>query len=211
VISEAWKQLALWRKIGLNIEVSVNISALHLQWQGFFNKIDTTLAEHPDIPSKLLQLEILESSVLSDVTQISNIIRLCRHTLGVKVALDDFGTGYSSLTHLRRIAVDTIKIDQSFVRDMLADPDDYARVKAVIGLAKAFRREVVAEGVETNEHRRMLIEIGCIHAQGYGIARPMVADNLPKWTDEYSLIHAELQHIESTIVTDSTPLSNIDG
>jgi EAL domain-containing protein (putative c-di-GMP-specific phosphodiesterase class I) len=88
-------------------------------------------------------------------------------------ALDDFGTGYSSLTYLKRLHVAVLKIDQSFVRDMLEDPDDLAILQGVIDLSAAFKREVIAEGVETAAHGTALLELGCDHAQGYGIARPM--------------------------------------
>ena len=95
--------------------------------------------------------------------------------------MDDFGTGYSSLTYLKRLRVAVLKIDQSFVHDMLDDPDDLAILEGVIGLAAAFKREVVAEGVETVEHGAALLRLGCGLAQGYGIARPMPADQLPSW------------------------------
>ncbi len=185
VMEEAWAQLASWRETGLDLEMSVNVSAFHLEWEGFFNQLNDLLAKHTHIPAKFLQLEILESSVLADLNQINQIIKQCRQALGVKVALDDFGTGYSSLTHLRRIAVDTIKIDQSFVRDMLEDPNDYALVKGVIALAHAFQRDVIAEGVETNAHGVALMEIGCIHAQGYGISRPIPAEKFIAWINLY--------------------------
>ena len=99
----------------------------------------------------------------------------------MKFALDDFGTGYSSLTYLKRLRVATLKIDQSFVRDMLDDPDDLAILKGVIGLAAAFKREVVAEGVETVAHGSALLQLGCELAQGYGIARPMPAEQMSAW------------------------------
>jgi EAL domain-containing protein (putative c-di-GMP-specific phosphodiesterase class I) len=105
--------------------------------------------------------------------------------LGVRFALDDFGTGYSSLTHLRHLPAEVIKIDQSFVRDMLDDPDDLAIVQSVIGLAFAFHRDVIAEGVETAAHGRRLLEMGCEMAQGYGIARPMPAADVPRWVQHW--------------------------
>jgi len=111
----------------------------------------------------------------------SGVIDACRK-LGVSFALDDFGTGYSSLTYLKRLPVSTLKIDQSFVRDMLDDQDDLAILKGVLGLATAFRLQVVAEGVETVEHGTLLLQLGCDLAQGYGIARPMPADQLPDWS-----------------------------
>lgn len=105
--------------------------------------------------------------------------------LGVNFALDDFGTGYSSLTYLRRLPANLIKIDQTFVRDMLVDEDDFAIVEGVIALAKSFKREVIAEGVETIEHGSALLQIGCELAQGYGIAKPMPANDIPAWISNW--------------------------
>jgi EAL domain-containing protein (putative c-di-GMP-specific phosphodiesterase class I) len=103
------------------------------------------------------------------------------HELGVRFALDDFGTGYSSLTYLKSLPAYLIKIDQSFVRDMLEDADDLTIVEGVVSLAKAFRREVIAEGVETIAHGFALLQLGCELAQGYGIARPMPSGDIPDW------------------------------
>ena len=186
VINEALKQLDIWREQGINIEVSINISSYHMQYPSFIDDLDVALAQYPKVYSKNVQLEILESSALGDLNAISKIIKSCIHTLGVNVALDDFGTGYSSLTHIRSLAVQTIKIDQSFVRDMLDDPNDYAIIDGVIGLAEAFNREVIAEGVETTEHGIMLLATGCNQAQGYGIARPMPAGDFPAWLSSYT-------------------------
>jgi EAL domain-containing protein (putative c-di-GMP-specific phosphodiesterase class I) len=99
----------------------------------------------------------------------------------VGFALDDFGTGYSSLTYLKRLPAELLKIDRSFVRDMLDDPDDLAILDGVIRLAQAFRRSVIAEGVETQAHCQALLELGCELGQGYAIARPMPEDELPTW------------------------------
>jgi diguanylate cyclase (GGDEF)-like protein/PAS domain S-box-containing protein len=151
VIEEALKQLEIWRQIGLELQVSVNISPGHLLEKEFFAHLDKALSRHPDIPSHKLQLEVLESSVLDELVVVTNILHACRDALGVSIALDDFGTGYSSLTHLRHLPTDTIKIDQTFVRDMIDDPNDFAIVEGVIGLAGAFRRDVIAEGVEIEE------------------------------------------------------------
>ena len=104
----------------------------------------------------------------------------CRQ-FGVRFALDDFGTGYSSLTYLKHLPVQVLKIDQSFVRDLLVDADARAIVEGVIGLSAAFRREVIAEGVETDAHGRRLIQLGCMLAQGYGIARPMPPEHISAW------------------------------
>jgi hypothetical protein len=114
----------------------------------------------------------------------ADIFVACRR-LGVSFALDDFGTGYSSLTYFRRLPADTLKIDQSFVRDMLDDPEDLAIVEGVIGLTKAFDRQVIAEGVETVEHGMVLLQLGCDLAQGYGIARPMPGADFPLWVKNF--------------------------
>ncbi len=185
VINEALKQLVQWQKQGIYIEVSVNIASYHLRSPSFLTNLENALASHPTIDSKYLQLEILESSALGDVNTISSILQTCRDVLGVNIALDDFGTGYSSLTHLRNLPVNTIKIDQSFVIDMLDDPNDYAIIDGVLGLADSFNREVIAEGVETTEHGLMLLIMGCDAAQGYGIARPMPATEIPNWLHSY--------------------------
>ncbi len=131
-----------------------------------------------------LELEILETSLLNDMSYMSEIIQACK-ALGIDFALDDFGTGYSSLTYLKHLPVKVIKIDQSFVRDMLNDPDDLAILKGILGLAHSFQREVIAEGVETSEHSRMLLELGCHLAQGYAIARPMPAKDIPAWLAQW--------------------------
>ncbi len=127
---------------------------------------------------------MLETSALTDIDYVSATMHSCIN-LGVDFALDDFGTGYSSLTHLRRLPAGLIKIDQSFVMDMLVDPDDLSIVEGVISLARSFKHRVIAEGVETIEHGIALLDIGCELAQGYGIARPMPASNIPDWLKEW--------------------------
>ncbi|MDD1621765.1 MAG: EAL domain-containing protein [Methylococcaceae bacterium] len=185
VIEQAWRQLVAWHGQGLRLEVSINISSYHLLWSGFFARIEAVLHDDPTIASKFLQLEILESTALDDLAAVNRIIKTCRDALGIRIALDDFGTGYSSLTHLRHLSVDTVKIDQSFVRDMLDDPDDYAIIESVIGLSHAFRREVVAEGVESKEQGIVLLLLGCHLLQGYSIARPMPAEAFANWVKAY--------------------------
>jgi len=185
VIAQALEQADLWQKLNINLEISVNISSFHLQSDGFVDTVRRSLADYPHIDSRSLQLEILESSVLSDLAMVTKTIVACRNDLGVHVALDDFGTGYSSLTHLRRLPVNTIKIDRSFVNDILDDPSDYAIIDGTINLSKAFHREVIAEGVETVEQGMMLILLGCENGQGYGIAKPMPVTEFYKWITHY--------------------------
>ncbi|QUM87288.1 EAL domain-containing protein [Moritella sp. 28] len=186
VINEALKQIVAWQKQRIFIEVSVNIASYHLLSSTFLTQLENALASHPNLNSKYLQLEILESSALGDLNTIRNILNTCQDILGVNIALDDFGTGYSSLTHLKNLPANTIKIDQNFVKNMLDDPDDYAIINGVLALADSFNREVIAEGVETTEHGLMLLKMGCYAAQGYGIARPMPATEFPNWLHNYT-------------------------
>ena len=184
VLQQALTQLEAWRMLGLELVVSVNVSGHHLQQPHFAHRLQELLAQHPALPPANLELEILETTALADVSRTSRIIDQCRR-LGVSFSLDDFGTGYSSLTYLKRLPVDILKIDQSFVRDMLVDPEDLAIIEGIIGLTHAFRRQVIAEGVETEEHGAMLLQFGCNLGQGYGIARPMPAADLPAWVASY--------------------------
>jgi diguanylate cyclase (GGDEF)-like protein len=180
VIDTALTQIEAWLTQGMDLTVSVNIGARQLQQGNFVERLQTILAKHPLVSPVRLELEVLETSALADMELVSQVIEDC-HQLGVKFALDDFGTGYSSLTYLKRLRVAILKIDQSFVRDMLVDPDDLAILEGVIGLAAAFKRDVIAEGVETVEHGTALMHLGCELAQGYGIARPMPAEQLAAW------------------------------
>jgi diguanylate cyclase (GGDEF)-like protein/PAS domain S-box-containing protein len=186
VIDTALKQIGKWQAMGLTFPdcTSVNISAVQLQQPNFTDRLMALLAAHPDVEPRYLELEVLETSALDDVHNVSKIMDNCI-ALGVKFALDDFGTGYSSLTYLRRLPANLIKIDQSFVRDMLHDADDLAIVEGVIALARSFKRNVIAEGVETIEHGTTLLQLGCELAQGYGIARPMPASDIPAWISEW--------------------------
>jgi EAL domain-containing protein (putative c-di-GMP-specific phosphodiesterase class I) len=180
VISNALKQIERWREDGLDLPVSVNIDAHQLQHPDFVERLAGLLAEHSSVPPSRLELEVLESGALRDVTAVSQVIRTC-NKLGVTFALDDFGTGYSSLSYLKRLPVHFLKIDQTFVHDMLDDSEDLTILEGVLGLANAFRREAVAEGVETVDHGLMLLRLGCQLAQGYGIARPMPGNEMPLW------------------------------
>ena len=184
VISTALNKVSQWLSEGLRLKVSVNISANQLMHPEFLNDLRLTLAEHPDVPAAYLELEVLESVSISDVTKTVHILTECRK-IGVMLSLDDFGTGYSSLTYLRKLPVDTLKIDQSFVRDMLTDPEDRGIVDAVINLAKSFNRQVIAEGVETLAHGKELLKMGCYFVQGYGIAKPMPDREIQSWIRQW--------------------------
>ena len=180
VIEAALLQIETWHGQGFDVCVSVNVGARQLQQLDFASRLGSILARHPQVKASSLELEVLETSALEDIAGVSQVIKQCSE-MGVEFALDDFGTGYSSLTYLKRLPVSTLKMDQSFVRDMLVNPDDLAILEGVIGLAKAFQRTVIAEGVETVEHGVQLLRLGCHLAQGYGIARPMPPADLPQW------------------------------
>lgn len=184
VINTALQQISLWQDAGLKIPISVNVGARQLQESGFIESLQASLAAYPSVNPSLLSLEIIETSALEDLARVSLLMKECLF-LGVTFAMDDFGTGYSSLTYLKQLPVNLLKIDQSFVRDMLEDPDDLSILKGVLGLATAFNTGIIAEGVESIEHGEMLLQLGCELAQGYGIARPMPADQIPHWVSSW--------------------------
>ena len=160
--------------------ISINVFALHLQRPDFPERLKRILQSYPGFPPESLELEILETTALGDINVITRRVELCTG-LGVQFSLDDFGTGYSSLTYLRNLPVATVKIDRSFVSDMLVDPEDQALVQGLIAMAHAVRRNVVAEGVETIDHATALLRCGCDQVQGFGIGRPMPAEAIPDW------------------------------
>lgn len=197
VLEEALCQLSCWRKDGLTISMSVNVSGSYLKKDVFALRLKEILSMYPDVPRDCLELELLESSELDNITQTSEVMAQC-HALGVRFAVDDFGTGYSSLLYLKKLPANTIKIDQSFIRDMLVDKEDFALVKGVVGLAQAFGRDVLAEGVETIEHGVALLQLGCTLGQGYGIARPMPAERVRDWARTWTLPECWRQPLEET-------------
>ncbi|WP_019575119.1 sensor domain-containing protein [Curvibacter lanceolatus] len=180
VLREALRQLEDWSRQGLVLGLSVNVGARQMLQGGFAAHLRACLADFPEVDPSRLELEVLESSALEDIHLASRVMRECRD-MGVHFAVDDFGTGYSSLTYLKRLPAETLKIDQSFVRDMLVDEEDLAIVQGVISLAKAFNRQVVAEGVEHIDQGSRLLTMGCELAQGYVIARPMPAAAFLDW------------------------------
>jgi diguanylate cyclase (GGDEF)-like protein/PAS domain S-box-containing protein len=212
VMQHAIEQAAAWRLAGLNIPVSINVFVQQLRDVEFPLRLQALLAAHPELPPDQICIEILENTALDDFSSVTRLIQICA-SQGIRFALDDFGTGFSSLTYLRQLPVNSLKIDQSFVRDMLQDPDDLTIVEGVIGLGKAFRHQVVAEGVESAEHALMLMEMGCNLVQGFGIARPMPSEETetwlkrfqpdPRWLenanqrlsrDDFQLVLAEVNH-----------------
>jgi EAL domain-containing protein (putative c-di-GMP-specific phosphodiesterase class I) len=184
VIETAVQQIAIWAEVKLETSVSVNIDAIHLQHPSFVSRLKEILSQYPQVKPKQLDLEILETSALNDMEKVIEIMRECA-ALGVGFSLDDFGTGYSSLTYLKRLPAELMKIDKSFVIGMVEESDDFVIVEGVVGLAQAFGRSVIAEGVETAAHGELLLALGCHLGQGYGIARAMSGRDVAKWIDNW--------------------------
>ncbi|MEC9413052.1 MAG: EAL domain-containing protein [Pseudomonadota bacterium] len=188
VLKTAFNQLQTWHENNLHIQVSINVSARQIQHDAFLNKLESLLKQYKTIAADDIELEILETSALETV-QTAQVVAAASSYLGVPFALDDFGTGYSSLSYLRKLPVRTLKIDQSFIRDMLGNEEDMAIVKGVIELAQVFKRNIIAEGVETEAHFKPLMDMGCDIAQGYAIAKPMPADEVLEWVKHYENAH----------------------
>jgi len=185
VMERALRQMATWqREDGIVLPVGINLTARHLVRTDFVLSLREKLTRFPGLQAEWLEIEVLESDVLQDLRHVQRTIEACR-ALGVRFAIDDFGTGYSSLAYLKNIPADTLKVDRTFIRDMLIDSDDRAIVQGVISLAEVFQREVVAEGVESSSHEEILLNLGCDLGQGFGIARPMPPGQIPRWVKEY--------------------------
>lgn len=185
VLRQALDQHMRWRESGLKIAVSVNISPRHIQQEDFATQLERLLHHYPDDIADYLELEILETSAIGNITQVADNMQAC-HALGIGFSLDDFGTGYSSLTYFHQLPIQILKLDQAFVRNMLNNHQDQDIVEGVLKLAQALKRPVVAEGVENSLLGLMLLQMGCENAQGYGIARPMPAEKLEAWLESFS-------------------------
>ncbi|MHC8298902.1 putative bifunctional diguanylate cyclase/phosphodiesterase [Pseudomonas sp. ZS1P83] len=184
VMDQVLSQLHHWQQVGQGWPVSINIAARHFQRTDFVDRLKHVLARHAQVAPQMLDLEIVESVAIENIQHVSDCMQACQ-ALGVQFSLGDFGTGYSSLSYLKRLQTQTIKIDQSFVRDIVNDRDDLALTMAVIGLARAFGRQVIAEGLESIEHGELLLRLGCEVAQGYFIARPMPPADVPGWVEGF--------------------------
>lgn len=180
VLHEALRQRQRWRAAGVDLPVSVNVFPRHLQRPDFVEKLRGILDAYPDLDPSDLELEILETTDMDDIEAISARLDECMR-LGVRFSLDDFGTGYSSLTYLRQLPASTVKIDRSFVQDILDDVDDELLVSGIVGLVQTLGKKAVAEGVESIEHGIPLLHSGCDYAQGYGISVPIPADEVCRW------------------------------
>jgi EAL domain-containing protein (putative c-di-GMP-specific phosphodiesterase class I) len=177
VLRMACAQARRWQHLGLtHFRIAVNVSPQQLQEDGFPAKVAEIL-NGSDLPAQCLEIEVTETSLMQDPEKGIRALTILR-SMGVKIAIDDFGTGYSSLGYLKRLPIDSVKLDASFVKDATRDPDDAALVMAIITLAHNLRLKVIAEGIESEDQFAFLRLLRCDEGQGYFLGRPSAADEL---------------------------------
>jgi EAL domain-containing protein (putative c-di-GMP-specific phosphodiesterase class I) len=179
VLEKAIAACASWQRHSPGVAVAVNLSARSLHDEHLDEQIERVLRRH-SLPASLLTLEITESSVMADPARMLGLLYRLRQQ-GVRLSIDDFGTGYSSLSYLRRLPVQEVKVDRSFVQRMDEEADDAAIVRSIIELARTLDLSVVAEGVENERCWRLLQDMGCALVQGYHLARPMPVAEFAAW------------------------------
>jgi EAL domain-containing protein (putative c-di-GMP-specific phosphodiesterase class I) len=182
VLRESLRQFAAWQAAAPDSAlryISVNVSARQFRTPGFVEQVREALAQTGCRPEWLL-LEITESLVLRDAEQVWADLHDLR-AMGVRIAIDDFGTGYSSLSYLRQMPVDVLKIDKSFIDDILSSRQQRALVNAIVTLARDLDLVVVAEGIEDSGQRALLARMGCPYGQGYLFAKPVTAGTVGSW------------------------------
>jgi diguanylate cyclase (GGDEF)-like protein len=180
VMLEACRQAKAWEDAGLPpLRISINVSSVELRKEDFVARVREVLAETGLQPSSL-ELELTETFLMQDLKSTAVVLEALKN-MGVQLALDDFGTGYSSLSYLKRFPIDTLKIDQTFVRDLTTDVDDASIVSAVISMGKSLNKRVVAEGVETRQQLAFLQDQSCPEGQGYYFSKPMLAGEFSRF------------------------------
>jgi len=182
VLRMAVKQGEEWLKAGKQLSIAVNVSAINIQDPDFAGQVETILQEH-QLPPRLLELELTESAVMSEPDKAVLCIRQL-HGLGVQVSIDDFGTGYTSMSQLKELLVAKIKIDRSFVKDMVSNHSDAIIVRTTLDLGHNLGFKVVAEGVENQQTWDELEALGCDSAQGFHMGRPLPADEFSEWLNK---------------------------
>ena len=183
-LDAALRQCAAWRHAGIELNVAVNLSVWNLQDPELYRQIADCL-DSWNVPPSRLELEITESAMMADPARaLDTLLRL--DALGVRLAVDDYGTGFSSLAYLKSLPLDELKIDKSFILDMLQDENDTVIVQSTINLAHNLGLRVVAEGVEDSDTCDLLRDLGCDVVQGYYIGRPMPAAGLERWMENWS-------------------------
>ena len=178
VLEAACAQLKQWHQDPLTrrLVLAINVSSKQFRRADFIDQVKSALQRH-GVDPKLLKLELTESMLLDSIEDTITTMNVLKE-IGVSFSLDDFGAGYSSLQYLKRLPLDQLKIDQSFVRDIAVDSNDNAIVRTIVAMAKSLNLNVIAEGVETESQRDLLLEMGCTHFQGYFFSRPVPANEL---------------------------------
>lgn len=184
VIEEAIKCIAHCKHEGVTCSISVNVDGFQFQQPDFVEQVQEIFSRYPEVQPSQMTMELLESSALDDINSVTSIINQLRE-LGLRFAIDDFGAGYASLNYLKRLPVDELKIDQSFIKDIFEEPQGMVILESVVAMAKAFDMQVVAEGVETKEHIDLLLKLGLEVLQGYAISYPMEASKLMEWVEQH--------------------------
>ncbi len=180
VLREACRQAMHWTELGWKgIKVAVNLSALQFRHENIRWDVFDAL-EESGLPPELLELELTESMLLADGSQVATTLSQWK-AAGIQIAIDDFGTGYSSLSYLKRLAVDKLKIDRSFIHDLMTDRQDRSIVKAILQMARSLRIKTVAEGIESAEVAQQLAKLGCQMGQGFWYGKPMPANEFMRW------------------------------
>lgn len=180
VFRRALQFIRTCRATGVDLSVSINVSPKHFLATGFVEFIQQLLYQYPDIKPNSIDLEILESTAIQDFAPSVSVLNQCRD-LGVTFSLDDFGTGYSSLSYLKKLPIQTLKIDRSFINEISDSTEDLVLIRAMVDLGKSFGMNVVAEGVESEEQSIVTKNVGCDMAQGYLFSKPMPTDEFINW------------------------------
>ncbi|MBY0419699.1 MAG: EAL domain-containing protein, partial [Pararheinheimera sp.] len=173
VLRQACEECLSWLQLGYQVPVSVNIAAAQFADPLLVKHISNLMTEL-QMPARLLELEVTESALMLDVSKTQSMLSQLK-AAGICISIDDFGTGYSSLSYLKKFQVDVLKIDKSFVHEMLTDRGDMEIVKAVISLAQSMNLQLIAEGIELEAQKDKLLELGCQMGQGYFFSKPLSA------------------------------------
>ena len=184
VLKEACKTAKGWHDKGQEIRIAVNVSGAQF-YQSNLVKNTQEVIKAFDIRPNLIELEVTESVFMDDISIAVDTLKGL-HELGVELAIDDFGTGYSSLAYLRQFNIDRLKIDQSFIRNALNNPDDAAITRTIISLGHSLNLQVIAEGVETKDHETFLLAEGCDEVQGFRYCKPIPKDEFWQFVTDYN-------------------------
>ncbi|WP_439865763.1 sensor domain-containing phosphodiesterase [Pseudomonas syringae] len=200
VLKSAIEQAARWQQQGFDFRIAINVSPEDLTGPAFTDRMIRLLGQHKIDPTRF-ELEFTEGALMHNPAEVRHQLERMRQ-MGMDVAIDDFGTGYSNWNYLRQLPATTVKLDQSLIRNLASDKTDQRLVKALIGLAKKLGYCVVAEGIETDDIRRLVKQWGCDEGQGYLIAKPMEADALLEWLGPTRRLQSVVEAAEAAVIRD---------